>query len=119
MPQKDAHIEQGRHNIKFLDTIRNGEFFDWITTVSFYTALHYADSLLAIKNIHPEGHTDRLRIIAQEHSLFSKEYYKLYRKLMSKSILARYKPQSWRSEIRSDNIDEVFDALNSIKQRVK
>jgi hypothetical protein len=56
LPQN--HIDQWKHNRAFLETIKP-EFSDWLVTVTFYTALHAVDTLLAHDKITPTNHDHR------------------------------------------------------------
>lgn len=112
MPENSAHIEQAKHNKKFLDTIESTTFYDWITTVIFYTALHYTDSFLAAKGVHPLDHSDRLDRVRKG---FSKEYYISYKRLYDNSGHARYRPAIWRSTINTARIKLFLDDLQKIR----
>ncbi len=128
MPSSDSHKGQARHNKNFYDELNKNiniknTFFDWITTVIFYIALHQNDCFLCSQNIHPIDHKDRRKIIAEEskkHSgLFSKKYWYSYQRLYNESLKARYKPDEWKRDINSSRIKLLLKDLDVIKNRRK
>lgn len=50
MPSFDQHIKQAQHNIEFLISFyKTYKFNDWAITVSFYTAVHIIEAIIARK----------------------------------------------------------------------
>ena len=48
MPSFDQHIRQAQHNIEFLESFYpTYKFNDWAITVSFYTAVHIIEAVIA------------------------------------------------------------------------
>ena len=58
----------------------------WATTLAFYTALHLLEQLLAESGLHPQDHTRRNEMLAQQHPIA----YQTYSNLYAASRLARY-----------------------------
>ena len=91
MPGRDDHLEQARHNTRFLAAFDKSMFKDWTATVLFYICLHYIDAFLAQKrNIHPSIHKTRDNAVATVSEL--KPIYGNYSALKNASFNARYMP---------------------------
>jgi hypothetical protein len=58
MPTAQQHVDQWKHNRKFIATI-GSDFRDWQINVIFYTALHAIDSALATLGVTVSDHMDR------------------------------------------------------------
>lgn len=90
-----AHIDQWKHNRGFLQTIQP-PYPDWAVTVTFYTALHAVDALLAHDKV--QGITSHE---ARNGALMRTNRYaniwKSYQPLHSLARTVRYlaKPQRW------------------------
>jgi len=88
MPSIDEHLEQARHNEDLLTGLDRDQFGDWAMTVLFYSGLHWIDALLASKNIHPERHEVRDRLVWKNLEL--RPIAKDYLSLKTRSVNARY-----------------------------
>lgn len=89
MPDQADHIAQADHNwhlVQYLGPL-GSPYSDWVVTGTFYSALHYVDALLAGHNIHPAGHSERLR---EFYSRIDATTYDAYRQLRDDSVNARY-----------------------------
>ena len=90
--REEQHLALAHANEEFLGEIRSTGHLDWTVTVLFYTALHYADAVLArFHSAHPTDHQDRAR------QLSSPSYSSLhdsYRRLQDRSRAARYEGQT-------------------------
>jgi len=50
MPSFDQHFRQAQHNVEFLESFyETYKFNDWAITVSFYTAVHIIEAVIAKK----------------------------------------------------------------------
>ncbi|HCA29250.1 MAG TPA: hypothetical protein DEP23_06675 [Ruminococcaceae bacterium] len=111
MPSEQNHINQYKHNKKFLtEGINNpDEYPDWFVTVTFYCGVHMIEALLA-KEIrqHSFNHIDRgdkMRRL-QKYLSFRTAYGILY----DLSMQARYKC----IEIRERELYDAQTALDTI-----
>ena len=62
MPTLNQHLSQAESNERFAEGIAALpiRFPDWEIIALFYSALHYADALLATQGIHPGSHDSRI-----------------------------------------------------------
>lgn len=95
MPARDNHLHQAQHNEAFVASFNldSTAYLDWAVTGIFYAALHYVESFLADRNIHPETHLSRDRVFQQQQNL--KPIYNQYRVLKTRSENARYDLQQF------------------------
>lgn len=78
MADKEAHLFQARHNIRFLDELDShslsNEFPDWAITVSFYAAVHLVEAAIAgaqfifVETVRADGRKQRNRVEGPIHS---------------------------------------------------
>lgn len=112
MPSKDAHLRQANHNETFCSQLLSTEFLDWAVTGIFYSALHYVDAYLAIKNIHPSRHYQgRDRWVATESNL--RHIWNQYRWLKDKSEAARYDVKHFTPAEAKDLKENEFEVLKT------
>jgi hypothetical protein len=104
MASRQQHQAQWEHNRLFLKSIIDrSDVSDWITTVTFYTALH-AIQVLLIKDGFDRAHTHEARY----EVLLSERKYKSiridYKALYDASRAARYDCSGWlkASDVRDD-----------------
>lgn len=90
MPDRAQHLERAAGNEDLARSLNldEGLEVDWAVTMIFYSALHYIDSFLAGKNLHPRDHDIRDAEIERNGSL--NPIYKDYRRLKDASRAARY-----------------------------
>ena len=112
MPSKSEHRAKAEHNERFVGTLA-APYFDWAVCGTFYTALHYVESYLATKNIHPQNHTVRLGIVQRDPKL--KPVFRDYRELLNESRDARYEPAV---TFTAADVTRLAVHLESIKQVV-
>lgn len=86
----DLHLKQARSNEELAHVIlEDGRHFDWVITVSLYSALHYTG--FKIKERLPQQHPQIKRLIYEK---FGSDAYSVYQTLYNKSSNARYNPQA-------------------------
>jgi len=91
MPRDYQHREKAELNEKFahgLD-LTDPTSESWAVVAAFYSALHYVESYLATRNLHPETHKERFEVIKRDGRL--KAAYPDYKFLYSLSLTARYR----------------------------
>lgn len=54
------------------------EYPDWVSVVTFYSALHYVDALFAKQGLHREHHLERNRDVSLLMSEIENEFLNLY-----------------------------------------
>jgi hypothetical protein len=54
------------------------EYPDWVSIVTFYSALHYVEALLAAHGLHREHHEERNRDVSSLMPEIESEYLNLY-----------------------------------------
>ena len=113
MPVQDNHLHQAQHNEAFVASfdLDSTAYLDWAVTGIFYAALHYVESLLADRNIHPETHLSRDRVFQQQQNL--KPIYNQYRILKTRSESARYDLQQFSPAEVSALISVELEAVKS------
>ena len=89
LPLETEHIAKAEWNEKLANTLSRTAFLDWAITVTFYSALHYVDSVLACSGTHPENHTARSDAMTSAAILF--QIRKEYRLLETLSRNSRYR----------------------------
>jgi hypothetical protein len=79
MADKPSHINQWKHNRRFMESI-DPQFHDWIVTAAFYTALHAIDSLLAHDRVVVTNHEGRNRALhlTNRYEFINQKYHPLY-----------------------------------------
>ena len=108
------HVEKAKHNERFLETILTSTFYVWIVVVTFYTALHFVDALLAKKNYHPSSHHKRNQLVAKFLPDVSEDYLVLY----SRSRRVRYDPLS-HLEFNEQTVSDVLSKLERIRSKIE
>ena len=115
-----SHIEQWRHNRRFLSEIPFN-YPDWIVTAAFYTALHAVDTLLTKNGLTVNGHNGRNDILMRTHHY--QQIWRNYKQLYDTSRTVRYlaTPQKWVPA--KDIMREVVQGLlypieNSVKKLI-
>jgi hypothetical protein len=90
VPEKTQHLERAQENEDLANTLdlERGVEVDWAIIMLFYSALHYIDSVLAIKNRHPKNHGARDSDVENHGTL--NPIYNDYRRLKDASREARY-----------------------------
>lgn len=91
MPTKAQHLKKYKENKRLLETrlsFEEKDFYNWIVTVSFYTALHLVEARLAELNIDSADHTARNNNIERFNIL--KPVRDEYKTLYDRSRVARY-----------------------------
>jgi uncharacterized protein (UPF0332 family) len=90
VPDAAQHLNRAAENellARSLD-FEKGVEVDWAIVMLFYSAVHYIDSVLAVKNRHPKDHTSRDSAIENHGTLSA--VYNDYRRLKDGSREARY-----------------------------
>jgi len=87
MPSRASHIATAVDNFALAKKLLD-ESLAWSTTVSFYTALHIVDAVLAMDNVHPDDHKVRNRHLRSTRNL--QHIWKHYKPLHDHSLRARY-----------------------------
>lgn len=76
------HIQKAEHNKTFLTNELWGKvenYPDWVTVVTFYSALHFVEALMAaLHDLHFVIHEDRNKQVRILHSQIFPEFYRLY-----------------------------------------
>jgi len=79
-----AHLRKARRNGDFARSYLDlaDEFPDWVSTIAFYSALHFVDAYLAKEyGLHYQNHEERNIAVSNIHPLsqeISLEYLRLY-----------------------------------------
>jgi hypothetical protein len=99
LAQFDEHIQQAKHNLRFLEFANpsGSIYYDWQVTICFYTALHLVNAHLSLFNMQYRKHVDvkdalnpkNAQSIATGSALPDNEYL-AYMKLQSLSRRSRY-----------------------------
>lgn len=92
MPTQREHREKYQENKKILGTLfdcTNKEHSNWITTISFYTALHIIEYKFAKMSIDCKTHSERENQM-WESKLFSTKIINKYKQMSVNSRIARY-----------------------------
>ncbi len=100
--QISAHVDQWKHNRKFISVIPP-EFSDWIVTAALYTTLHVVEALLCADEAKIRSrHQDRFAILQAERRY--EKIYKCFDTLYQLAHVTRYSanPKRW---IPADKID--------------
>jgi hypothetical protein len=106
MPTADEHQRQADHDTRFLETIDQDEFVDWLAVVAFYIAVHLIEKLRALRGEHSVDHTDRNAFVIDHHQPIQAYFRDLY----NLSRIARYGigPHNWLLPERvTDSLDEI------------
>jgi len=114
MPDKSAHIGAARKNEKFADLIlvHYPDYREWAVVGYFYSAVHWIEAYLAIRNVHSFSHKDREYLIKGEPLLrkIDSEYYEL----KNQSKRARYSLKSFSDA----EIADIAQNLLPIKETI-
>jgi hypothetical protein len=92
MPTQAEHRIKYQESRKILDTLfdkTNKEHSNWITTISFYTALHIVEYEFAKNSVDCKNHADR-EAKMQDSEIFSKKISEMYKQMGTNSRVARY-----------------------------
>ncbi|HSV14458.1 MAG TPA: hypothetical protein VLI90_09370 [Tepidisphaeraceae bacterium] len=94
MADKQSHINQWKHNRKFISSI-DPEFHDWIITAVFYTAVHAVDTLLAHDKVTVTDHEARNRALklTNRYEQINLKYEALYG--LARTIRYFANPTKW------------------------
>ena len=94
MASRDDHVKQWRHNRRFLPTI-DPAYHDWIVTVTFYTALHAVDALLAHDKIPVNSHQSRNETLRRvtRYDKIERSYLPLYN--LARTVRYSADPNRW------------------------
>lgn len=110
-----AHLEQAKFNEELamaLNALRV-PCRDWIVTLCFYSALHYANS----KKQLPENHYDAINSFISIQ--FGAPAYTAYKNLYDKSRNARYRPTIAKAyRVNQQISDLVFKKLEEFKKEI-
>ena len=115
MPTLEQHKSKYSQNRALLDNelnILSCINYDWIITVSFYSALHLVEGELAKSNIHMKTHTDRAVMVGRNRA-FDKIRSK-YKMLHDRSIAARYGASSSKKGKALQSLQLLADIENEI-----
>lgn len=110
MATDKEHRRQAEHNQKFLESIDQSEFPDWLSTVAFYKAVHLVQALLTASGRNAKSHKSRNRILKTTWPAVWKEYHPLY----SFSRLARY----WCFRVKPEHIPFVMRRLGRVERAI-
>ena len=78
MATRSEHATKVRENKTLLADLDVAGWPQWTTTISFCSALHLLEQLLATCDLHPQGHKRRNELFAELHPLAYTTYYNLY-----------------------------------------
>jgi hypothetical protein len=116
MASQAEHIEKAEHDEAFCLSIKETPYLDWVVIGIYYSALHYTESYLAIKDEHPDNHPFRNNIIEGDPNLGWRFYVKMYKPLRDDSYEARYKIRTFTpEEVQKD----IIPLLEAIKHHLK
>jgi len=91
MPDIATHKQQVAHNQQVMAYLQQAGdiYLDWVVTLTFYTALHLVDQVLAqTVNLHPRNHRQRHAAMSQQPDLAP--IYRDYWELEHQSRRSRY-----------------------------
>ncbi len=114
MPTQREHRMKYQENRMVLDTLfdcRKNEHCNWITTISFYTALHIIEYEFAKENIDCKTHSEREDKM-RESDKFTNKIIGMYKQMGSNSRVARYK----KANISPTIANRMLLYLQSIEQ---
>jgi len=113
MASQVEHIGKAEHDEAFYLSIKETPYLDWVVTGIFYSALHYTESYLAIKDEHPDNHPIRNRIIEDDPNLGWRFYAKMYKPLRDDSYEARYKIRIFAPQEVQNDIIPLLEAIKN------
>jgi hypothetical protein len=104
------HKSQANHNENMVTMIEKTDtkkkFLDWKYIALYYSALHFGDAFLARKGFDiVDNHDDRRNKYAQ---VLSKAQFSSYKKLESRSIIARYYPEKKSSNLNETDFKKCY-----------
>ncbi len=120
MPNCHEHKAQARVNQQLLEFLENSDFPDWIMTVSFYKALHVAESYFyKKKRKHYKSHVERVNNVVNDFEECEGKIWRSYMRLLDLSKDSRYlcRPRGWlESQVQTSReklqiIEEEFAKL--------
>lgn len=118
MPTLKEHrlkYQENRDVLNLLFDINKKEHCNWITTISFYTALHIIEYRFANINVNCKDHSERQEYMNNYTDIFDKKIVGMYKQMGTNSRIARYKADNITPTIASqmlrylDNIEKEFD----------
>lgn len=91
----DQHLAKVQAAERVLGTLSpdNPDHHDWVVTLVFYAALRYVSAYLAVKQVYPQSHDERLYWVHTEARL--RRIGGHYERLYNQSLLARYGYKRW------------------------
>jgi hypothetical protein len=107
---QEQHISHAEHNLDAASFIvKNSIFFDWTITVSFYSAIHYVESVL----IYLSSQNAKLKyfdeLVKVEHS------EQLKGKYISNNGKPLYNPHPIRKKLVEENFSRIRDSYNRLE----
>jgi len=129
----NAHLDKAKHNLKFINKIKNDdEFNDWIIVGLYYAAYHAALALVANKGHVSKSHDATLIFIMYEYHLEKNELELLdklsitktdaefYAALKEKRREASYSTNiMFRNETIKEYINKTIDFINKIEEMLE
>ena len=115
MPSELQHKEKYAENRKLLDNelnIENEKYYNWISTVAFYAAMHLIEGKLANDDIHNKTHLDRGNVV-ERYSYF-RNIRTQYKTLHDRSIVARY----GKSSVNKKKAEQALKCLEEIEKEI-
>ena len=94
MAERSKHIDQWKHNRRFLQSVPN-DFPDWAITAGFYVAVHAIETVFAQDKVIVQSHDDRNRVLrnTNRYQALYLHYYPLY--MMARTIRYFADPTTW------------------------
>ena len=127
MPTQEEHLWKASNNEQFIERLTSSAFkdtpyLDWTVTATFYAALHYVGSYLALKaDFHPYDHKSLGRFMNKVGEL--RPIVRQYLKLKDASWNARYTCQKFKPEVVTTMINQdlrhIRDYIASVSLRDK
>lgn len=118
MPQFSDHIDQAKHNLRFLENVnKHGpSFLDWEVTTCFYITVHLVNAHLSLHDMQYRKHVDvkaalnpkSQQSVANGTAMDETEYL-AYMKLQSLSRRSRYLVNEKDDNLESKNAFKTYD----------
>ena len=91
MGSQVSHLSQAKHNESLATQLTDGtmEYKDWILITLFYSAVHYVESVRAIKLDHSGNHGDRGKFVSESYKR-NRNFRNAYKSLNEGAWDARY-----------------------------
>ena len=121
MPRQDKHLRKARGNEAFLHHLLEGKcYLDWAVTGTFYAALHYIHSYLALtQDFHPDNYLTMEQSIRRVGKL--RPILRQYRWLKDSSQTARYQCRHFKfTEVEAmvqGELRDIREHITSISSR--